>query len=273
MSSVPEILFASDFSVRSDRPLARALRLSDQLARPLTVLHVATKEELERARERGRDLAEMLRASLPPAADGVDLVVATGSAPETIARTAAERGSALIVVGVARRNSLGDYLLGTAVDYVVRNASMPVLVAHNPPYAPYASLVAATDFSDASAKAVLAAATLFPEARLTVLHAAHVPFQGWLDSDETRRQVLDEATAQMEAFLASDSLSGVRARLDGEIAFGPFTEVVHKHVRKAGTDLLVLGTHGHSGFFHATIGSNAEAMLAASPVDVLMVRA
>src|SRR3546814_5976985 len=41
------------------------------------------------------------------------LIVRAGSAPEILAQVAAERGSDLIVTGVARYNSIGDYLLRT----------------------------------------------------------------------------------------------------------------------------------------------------------------
>ncbi len=268
-----EILLASDFSIRADRPLARARRLADASGRALTILHVATDDDHRRAADQGLALKDGLRAELPPDLASIELLVETGSAPETIAEVAARRGSGLIVVGVARRNSLGDYFLGTAVDHVVRNAVTPVLVVHRPVHADYGALAVATDFSDCSADAVIAAGRLFPASSISVIHAAHIPFKGWLDSEDTRSQVMAEASARMEAFLSSPKLADMRERLVPTIEFGAFIEVVHRTVDALGADLLVLGTHGHSGLFHATIGSNAEAMLAASPVDVLMVRA
>src|SRR3546814_19402178 len=56
-----------------------------------------------------------------------ELVIRRGSAPKMLATIAAERASDLIVTGVARYNSIGDYFLGTAVDHIIRNAAQPVL--------------------------------------------------------------------------------------------------------------------------------------------------
>src|SRR3546814_13711138 len=61
-----------------------------------------------------------------------ELVIRRGSAPKMLATIAAERASALIVPGVARYNSIGDYFLGTAVDHIIRTAAQPVLVVRRP---------------------------------------------------------------------------------------------------------------------------------------------
>jgi nucleotide-binding universal stress UspA family protein len=41
---------------------------------------------------------------------------------------------------------------------------------------------------------------------------------------------------------------------------------------ETGADLLVVGSHGESGFRHATIGSVANMMLEMSELDTLMVK-
>src|SRR3546814_4410211 len=79
----------------------------------------------------------------------------------------------LIVTGVARYNSIGDYLLGTVVDHIVRRAQAPVLVGRRRPAHPYRRIVVATDLSDCSRAALLSAARLFPGADFTLVHAFH----------------------------------------------------------------------------------------------------
>src|SRR3546814_13966573 len=65
---------------------------------------------------------------------------------------------------------------------------------------------------------------------------------------------------------------GVRVRLDARLDEGETGTAIVRGLADAKADLLVLGTHGRSGFAHATIGSQAEALLASVNVDVLMVR-
>src|SRR3546814_15581584 len=117
-----EILLASDFTARSDRPTARAVQLAGEKGGKLVIAHVLEKDAgAEEA------VADRLRADLPTDAEDAELVIRRGSAPKMLATIAAERASDLIVTGVARYNSIGDYFLGTAVDHIIRNAAQPVL--------------------------------------------------------------------------------------------------------------------------------------------------
>lgn len=262
-----EVLLASDFTARSDRPTARAIQLADQNDGTLVIAHVIEKD----ARADDETVAERLRADLPVDAEDTELVIRRGSAPRMLASIAAERASNLIVTGVARYNSIGDYFLGTAVDHIVRNATQPVLVVRRRVTAAYDRLLVATDLSDCSRAALLAAAALFPQASITLVHAYHVPYQGWLKSDDVKADVRAEAHGELETFLKQIDPS-VRARLDARLGEGETGTVIARELADASADLLVLGTHGRSGFVHATLGSQAEALLSSVNVDVMMVR-
>jgi nucleotide-binding universal stress UspA family protein len=54
---------------------------------------------------------------------------------------------------------------------------------------------------------------------------------------------------------------------------GRVSDVILKDARSADCDLIVIGTHGRRGFQRALLGSDAEAVLRASPVPVLLIRA
>ncbi len=262
-----EVLLASDFTARSDRPLDRAAQIAEQHRGSLVIAHV-----LEKSTKAPDDsVVEQLRVDLPDALRDAELVVRHGSAPKELAAVALERGSDLIVTGVARYNSLGDYFLGTAVDHIIRNAQQPVLVVRRRPTAPYRRLLVATDLSDCSRAALLAAASLFPEAAITLVHAFHVPYEGWLKSEDVKADIQVEAGEGLEAFLAALD-QAVRTRLNPRLVEGEIGTAVVNALSETHSDLLVLGTHGRSGFSHATMGSHAEALLSLVNVDVLVVR-
>lgn len=269
MAELREILLASDFSARSDRPLERAAALANDWDAKLVIAHVLEGK----AASNDEAAIERLRDDLPAFAAGAELVVRSGSTPNLLVTIAAERGSSLIVTGVARYNSIGDYLLGTAVDHIVRNAEVPVLVVCKRADHPYSRIVVATDFSDCSHAALVAAGHLFPEARIDLVHAFHVPYEGWLKSDDVRDYVRGEDQEGMDRFLAGPTIPAeLRDRIDALVEEGETGSVIVRRLRDSGANLLVMGTHGRSGFAHATIGSQAEALLAGVDTDVLMVR-
>lgn len=265
----PRILLASDLTARSDRAFDRAVRLAEGLNGSIVLVHV--RDEMPRGGAPA--LAEMQRriaGDLPETEAPVEIVVTTGSAPAAIAEIADQYRCDLIVVGVARYNSLGDYLTGTAVDHLVRRARMPVLVVKRRALKGYDNLLVATDFSPCSQRAAETAADLFPGARLTLVHSYTPAFPARLDLEDTRDEAHREASEAMAALTAAPSLAA--ARFDVRLEEGHVVAVIDRCVRALAIDLLVLGTHGRGGFAHATIGSWASELLSKSAVDILMVR-
>ena len=71
---------------------------------------------------------------------------------------------------------------------------------------------------------------------------------------------------------------GLRGRLDGQntelevVAGDPVEEIVRKSESLTGLLFIVMGTHGRRGIRHAVLGSDAEAVVRASPSPVLLVR-
>jgi len=272
MAEPLNLLLASDFSARCDRPLDRALLLVRERGAKLAIAHILEPGP-DRAELRSPDELERdLRAELPEEAWGVELIVRAGSAPHVLAAIAKESGSDLIITGVARYNSWGDYFVGTAVDYIVRNAEVPVLIVRKRPRKPYQRMLVTTDFSDCSVLALRTAARLFPDIPITVVHVFHIPYKAWLESQSVREEIRAERAAEMAKLIARPTLVDLKDRLSTVIAEGELGPVITQQLKLTASDLLVLGTQGQSTFSYATIGSNAEALMASAPSDVLMVR-
>lgn len=82
-------------------------------------------------------------------------------------------------------------------------------------------------------------------------------------------QELAEATLAERVQRAAES--GVRST--SEVVFGSPALAILDAVEATGADLIVMGTHGRSGFRHLVLGSVAERVARKSPVPVLTVRA
>jgi len=271
MTNGKPVLVATDLSARSDRAVDRAAMLAQAWDVRLIVVHAL---EAGSHLENRLDLAEQsIRESLHDPDADVSILPAVGPAPSVIVDAATSADCALIVTGVARFNNVGDYFIGTAVDHVLRHSTVPVLVVKNRPRELYKTILIASDYSNCSRVALNAAARLFPNARLHLIHAFHVPYEGWLSSREVKDEVAAQAQAEQDKFISSlDFPEDIGHRISGHLGYGETPSVMLRAVTEIGADLVVLGTHGKSGFVRTVMGSMAEELLQIMPVDTLVVR-
>ncbi len=142
---------------------------------------------------------------------------------------------------------------------------------------PIERILCPTDFSEFSGLAFRHALALTRRfaARLKVLHVVPsvVPMRdsafletSWLNMDPEMRRYAEE---EMHHFLAPAR----EARVDHEIeqrAGEPWREILSS-ANEMPADLVVLGTHGRSGFEHLFLGSVAETLISRLPCPVLTV--
>ncbi|MGB5483212.1 universal stress protein [Parasphingorhabdus sp.] len=267
------ILLATDLSARCDRPLDRALMLAKEWSTKLILLHVLDAGRAKDPATNIREIETQIADELPKHKVDVEILVKTGDVSATIVETAKSKKCDLIVTGVARYNSVGDVLLGGPVDQLIRNASVPVLVVKRRPQNAYKNILIATDFSDCSLQALNAAAELFPDPKLHLVHAYHEPYSAWLSSDQVAQDVKSEEQTALTSFLAKRAISeAVFNRVNGSLEKGDLGAVLLRKIAATKSDLVVLGTHGRGALSRATLGSNAQHVLGWVGEDVLMVR-
>lgn len=265
----PTILVATDLTARSDRPLDRAALLARQIEASVTVAHIVEGPGFDR--EQDEDVLRAVRVSLPPSLAEAAVTTDHGAAPRRLAELAARENAAVIVTGAGRYNGLSDFFLGTAVDHLVRHADQPVLVVKRRAAEPYRSILLATDYSDGALQAFQTALRLFPEANFEIVNAYGVPFETRMPSPDIATAAREEAEADMAAFVeraAPPRPDAVRT----VVAKGHVETVVEERVAKDAPDLVVIGSHGRSGWVQATLGGQASALLKRLPSDVLVVR-
>jgi len=276
------IMFATDFSERSDRALRRAVMLARDTGARLETVHVVDDDRPRRIVEQeaaeARQLIDGLARSLRET-DGIDcearIVLADPFAG--IVQAVAASAPDLLVIGPHRRQLLRDVFVGTTAERTIRSVGCPVLMVNGPPVAPYRHVLLTTDLSEASRAALerFAALDLCRTCDLTLLHVFGAPALKLAMSDTMPVEDCDaylgdlrqEAIREVSALAAG--LPGPRATA---LARPQDTAVAHEVLDAAeelSADLVVLSTQGRNALTRLLLGSVTEAVLKAAPVDVL----
>jgi nucleotide-binding universal stress UspA family protein len=269
---MPCIAVATDFSPRADRAVDRAKLLQRQLGGQLCIIHAT-----ELPSDETPDLASLERkmraaTGLSGTEEHVSFLYPSGAVSTAIAKSCEEHDAQMLLLGPARYNSLGDFFLGTAVDYILRSTTRPVLVVKARANAEYADIVAGTDFSPGSAHAILTAAKMFPEARFHVMHAWCVPFQAFNKDAYVADEIEAESKALMDKFMAElASIDSNLADATSHLVRGDTVEALRRGLELNPASLVVLGSHGTSGFRQATIGSVTSDLLRYLDADTLVI--
>lgn len=142
---------------------------------------------------------------------------------------------------------------------------------------PIRKIVAAVDFSELSDRALDAAIELARRfsAELHLVHAFDVrvplvtPYEVAIPTtfiEEARRA----AERKLEAQAKRAQEAGVRAQ--SHLTEVPAASSIRDVAEELGADLVVMGTHGHTGLKHVLLGSVAERTLRHAPCSVLTVK-
>lgn len=279
-----KILVAMDLTPESELALNRAIALSAEWGARLYVLHAVDDSRLPggeataRTKAAEEDIERKIKSN--PAASGVEVeILATlGSPTERILAICELMNIDFCVMGAGEQRSLGQKLLGTTVDHVLRHALQPVLFVRKPVAGPYRKITIATDFSPPSRTAFDCALALFPNRDTTLLHAYEVALHGLFEFDRMTGPIAEkherEMTQHVQASLRAleKDARGAGSPLTPVSAIGEARVILFNHAKQNGIDLLVAGTHGRTGIRRAIIGSVAERLIGTMPCDVLAVR-
>lgn len=276
------LLLATDLSARCDRALDRVAQLADEWQAELVALNVldpaaspdqalawigGTSDEqlLHVAR---RQLARDLTAAKVPA---TLRLARNGDTAAAIRHVAADTQSGLVVTGVSRNETLGRLLLGSTVENLARSLPQPLLVVRNRASGPYGRILVASDFSEPSRHALLAAARFFPGRELILYHADTLAMSGLAQASPHPSVRVGIEKTERAAFLAATVLpKDIKVR--PVVECGAIESTLARYVREHDIDLVVMGSHGRSGLMSVLLGSTAAKLLDWLPCDMLLVR-
>jgi nucleotide-binding universal stress UspA family protein len=278
------ILFATDFSPRSDRAGRRAALLARQMGAGIVIVHVVDDDRpprlVQRARAEALDLLEEMRRTFAET-DGIDcdVTVALGEAFAGTLAAASDTGADVIVIGPHRRRILKDVFIGTTAERTVRGAGRPVLMANGTPAGPYRNVLVATDLSDCSSAALRLCDRwgLGETASVSLVHVFDAPARGLMRSASVTQDAIadyvseetERAESELRAFLARHAFGADRILL--RPAAGPVAAEILKAAGECDAHLIVVGTHGRTGIAKALLGSVTEYLLRTAECDVLAV--
>ena len=286
------LLVPVDLTPSSDRALGRLSRLPLAGDARVTLLHVVPGslppvDQRRAQRDAGKALSEEvrhLRGQLPRKVR-IEPLVKVGSAPKEIAALATEVKADLIVMGRGGGRPLREAFLGSTAERVVRQAQRPVLVVRLPARAAYGRPALALELDEAAHEIVRLMLVLLPppRPRVEVIHAFRTPYQGIVypslsEAEAAQRKDALRADASRElARLLAESLAEADVRPEDRpswrvhVQYGSPRMVVEKALNRTESDLLVLGTRGHSGAAYVFLGTVAGDLLRAARCDVLVV--
>jgi nucleotide-binding universal stress UspA family protein len=199
--------------------------------------------------------------------------------------SAAEKWNAdLIVIGTHGQGWIPNALLGSTAERVVRHARCPVLVVRGrerrgtkAAFSPKTirRILVPTDFSDNSMEALPYAVEWAREfgARL---HLTHIVSET-LPSDLTHLGVAIsednrlKKSGERELERIAQTFVPENVRAESRVVVGVPAHEICKAAQKSDADLIVLASHGRTGFQHFWIGSVAERVVRHAPCAVLVI--
>ena len=279
-----EFLMATDLSARSDRALERAVKLAREHDARLTIVHVVDEDLPARLADNHKSAAEETirkHVGTLTAADGlsVSTQVISGRPYIDILEMSEKAKAEIIILGVHREDAVKDMFRGTTAERIIRGSNVPVLLVKDRTLNSYKRVIVGVDFSVFSRRAVEFSVRFVQSGELYLVHAYHVPFEGFLHGRDTRTQISKQHEAQFEKLISEEMSSFLNSfksdgsKIERVMCKGSAREVIHGQVDRLKPDLLVVGTHGRTGVAHALLGSVAEDLLCHPPCDVLAVKA
>lgn len=300
--SYKNILVATDFSEASRSALRAGIWLATRLGAKLTLAHTLpdVRNLIESASYKGRldylygegsefyqevsqksqrALREMIHQS-NCTHQKIDALTLLGSPYVEITRAVQQYGFDLVIAG---SRGLGDFqrlLLGSTAMRLIRKCPCSVWIVTGDQQTQPRSVLAATDFSETSQKAVeegLRIARL-ADAEFHLLHtidSMDVPEDILSLASGTKGETLRDAVNRESKRRFDDYVQSLHLdmkRCHAHLSFGNAWQEIDRLATRVNADLVAVGTTGRSGIKGVWLGNTAERVLNTCRVSVLAVK-
>ncbi|MBV0924479.1 universal stress protein [Halomicroarcula limicola] len=237
------------------------------------------EEYVERLKSKARTAIDALDGAVS-AVETVQSSVVTGQPSTAILDYVADRDVDLVAMGTHGRRGLSRYLVGSVAERVVRQSPVPVLTVRASERSAveegYDQILVPTDGSDYAAAAVAHALAIAERAGARV-HAVSVVNLGDIATGAdvgVPPEFVEQFETLAEEAVVSVATAARERGLDVEtsVSSGVPARELLDYVEENPIDLVVMGTHGRTGWDRLLLGSTAERLVRRSPTPVLTVR-
>lgn len=267
------VLAITDLSAAGTNAAWRAALVARDRGVPLHLLNLqarpaAVPEALAALQELARELRERLHIATS----------AQAMAGELQREGAQAAGDAdLLVIAAGRGNLLGDWILGTRAERLLRRCRTPVLVVRRPAFTSYRSVVVTVELRAEAGSLIAAARALSRDPRMKVLHVlgtAHEEVMRLADVPEKVIHAQRREAAEHARRALADLIAATGAHEDGAVpvvSFGHAPTSVLEDALARAAELLVLGKRPRPALADLLVGGVAQRVLSATRADVLVV--
>jgi universal stress protein E len=204
-----------------------------------------------------------------------------GVPPAELIRAVLKDGHDLVLSGSRGMSPIKRFVLGSTSERLVRLCPCPVWVVKATQGAPLKSVLVATDFSEASSKALQIGSLLATkaEAQLEVLHVCEelTAIDELPDRETTaalkrgrRSRLMRAAKERLEEFIKLHIPEAAKPRM--RLSHGAGPQAITAEVRRSHADLLVMGSVGRTGIPGFFTGNTAEKVLRTCDNSILTVK-
>jgi nucleotide-binding universal stress UspA family protein len=294
MIGVNKILFPTDSSRCADQAFTHAVHLARKFQAEIHMLHAIVLSSpadyfrnTEEIYQQLKEIAIAQMTSLVETNKANDLKIEKVAVPAVSAGTmitgyTSEYDIDLIIMGTHGRRGLGHLLLGSITEEVVRSASCPVLTIRESkdlqPAEKLEHILVPIDFSEHSKKSLVYAKELAASygARLQLLHIVEEPIYPpfYLVSKISpighKPDIEDKSKEELERLLRETP--GPEVAADIYVTDGRAANSIVKFAQSNSTNMIVIATHGLTGFEHMLLGSVAEKVVRFASCPVFTVK-
>jgi len=285
------ILVAVDFSPSAAAALTQAVWLARQTGAQIVLantipdlslsVHWGPLDRVMSQRElRDRSDTAMRRMIVDQNAMDLDVEFLTlvGEPFLEITRAVQASGCNLVLAGTRGHGTWDQFFVGSTAKRLMRKCPASVWIVKAEHAGPPKVVLAATDFSDVSLKAVKEGLKVAQQADAE-FHLLHIVDSKDVPEDvisripsgsSLRQEINEEASRRLEEFL--DALAVDRTQIQVHLSWGTPWQEIRRISRHQAADLIVIGTVGRSGIKGLLVGNTAEKVLDTSDCSILAVK-
>ena len=285
------ILVATDFSPGADAALKQAVWLARQTGAQIVLANTVpdlsrsvfwASYEIERNQRELSQRSESTMRQLIADVQAVDLDVkfrtVIGEPFVGITHAVQAENYDLVLTGTRGLGKWEQFFVGSTAKRLIRKCPSSVWIVKAEHVGPPKVVLAATDFSDVSLKAVKEGLWVAQQSNaefhlLHIIDSKDVPEDliSRIPKGSSLRQEIDnEASRRLEEFL--DSLTVDRTKVQVHFSWGTPWQEIQRISQHEAADLIAIGTVGRSGIQGMLLGNTAEKILDTCDCSILTVK-